>query len=329
MTSPDAREPDVRLSRSQMMSASKAYYLEGRSKVDIAGDLGVSRFKVARLLEAARKVGMVSITLNNGASLPGLSAAVAEHLSLRSACVVEVYGDDKDVRTAVGRATGDYLRDSLADGEVLGIGWGRTLGAMFDNIDSLPNIEVLQLSGRLHGTGWQSDQELMSKAAAITGKTPHVITASFFADDPRATIALRRTPEVASVMSRFEDLTVAVVGIGAIGPRPISMAYANLPQRFLRQLFGSGAVGEVQGILFGEDGRPIRTKLGQHTLAITAQQLARIGRVIAAAADPAKARAVRAVCSSGILTDIVVDVSLAHALLALPRITSTARVASR
>ena len=36
-------------------SVARRYYLEGKSKIEIAEELGMSRFKVARLLETARK----------------------------------------------------------------------------------------------------------------------------------------------------------------------------------------------------------------------------------------------------------------------------------
>ena len=45
----------------------RQFYLEGVSKVDIAERLGISRFRVARLLEAARESGMVRIEIG----LPG------------------------------------------------------------------------------------------------------------------------------------------------------------------------------------------------------------------------------------------------------------------
>ena len=39
----------------------RRYYLDERSKVEIAEELGVSRFKIARLLEVARDSGLVRI----------------------------------------------------------------------------------------------------------------------------------------------------------------------------------------------------------------------------------------------------------------------------
>ena len=46
-------------------TVARRYYLEGASKSDIATELGLSRFKVARLLEGARASGIVRIELES------------------------------------------------------------------------------------------------------------------------------------------------------------------------------------------------------------------------------------------------------------------------
>ena len=45
----------------------RQFYIEGVSKIDIADRLGISRFRVARLLDSARETGMVRIEIG----LPG------------------------------------------------------------------------------------------------------------------------------------------------------------------------------------------------------------------------------------------------------------------
>src|SRR2546428_7806759 len=54
----------------------RQFYLEGVSKVDIADRLGISRFRVARLLDSAREagVGRIQIGLPRGKLGPGPSA---------------------------------------------------------------------------------------------------------------------------------------------------------------------------------------------------------------------------------------------------------------
>lgn len=303
------------------MSVSKAFYLEGKSKVQIADELGLSRFKVARAIEEAHEVGIVSITINSNAAMPELSEQLAAHLRLRRAHVVEVYGDEENVRAAVGRAAGTFLREGLGDGEVLGIGWGRTLNTMFDDLDHLPQVEIIQLSGKFGGDVHDSAAELTRRTVALTGGAARIIRAPFFIDDARQATAVKRHPRVASVVADFDRITTAVVGIGAVLPVPISVAYSAMPERVVERVMRSGAVGEVQGSLFAADGHPVDMRLWRHTLSIPSQQIARIPRVLAAVADPQKARAVHSVCCSGILTDLVLDVELAMALLALPPIT--------
>lgn len=312
--------------RRLLMTLSKEYYVEGFTKVQIAERLGISRFKVARCLDEARELGMVSITLNSNRPMSELSDALAKHLGLRGACVVEVYGGANEVRAVVGRSAGTYLRSGLEDGEVLGIGWGRTLNTMFDNVQHLPHVEIVQLSGKFGGDVHNSAAELTRRMAALTRGAVRVIPAPFFFDDARQATAVRRQAGVSLVVDGFNRITTAVVGIGAVLPTPISVAYSAVPERFTERLLQSGGVGEVQGMLFADDGHEVDTRLwGHHTVTITPKQLRKVRRVIAAASDPLKARAVRSVCCSGILTDVVIDVELAMALLRLPPITEASQ----
>lgn len=304
--------------RRRLMLVSRRYYLDGRSKVQIAAELGLSRFQVARALLKAREVGIVTISLSNGVPMEELSERLRLHLQLRRAHVVEAYGDENSLRTDVGQAAGAVLADGLTDGEVLGLGWGRTLNAMMDRLDHLPAVEVLQLSGRFGADIRNAAAELTRRTIALTGGAAHAIPAPFFVDDARAVNALRRRKEVASVVAGFARITTAVVAVGAVRPRPISIAYSGIPERFTEQVLRSGGVGEVCGNLFAEDGSVIDSSLWRHTLAITAEQLRRVPRVVAAAGHPVKADAVRAVCAAGLPTDLVVDVELANALLRMP-----------
>src|SRR6202161_4504717 len=65
----------------------RQYYLEGASKIEIADRLGISRFRVARLLDSARDAGMVRIEIGlPGGSLDaGLSAELCGAFGLKYA----------------------------------------------------------------------------------------------------------------------------------------------------------------------------------------------------------------------------------------------------
>src|SRR5438874_12128198 len=75
----------------------RQFYLEGVSKIDIAERLGISRFRVARLLDSAREAGMVRIEIGlPGGSLDtGLSAELCSAFGLKYAFAFNVPDEDE------------------------------------------------------------------------------------------------------------------------------------------------------------------------------------------------------------------------------------------
>ena len=78
----------------------RRYYLDGRSKVEIAEEFALSRFKVARLLDDARTSGLVRIEIGHpGVVDVELSARLMDALGLTH-CVVTDTPDDHPARCA-------------------------------------------------------------------------------------------------------------------------------------------------------------------------------------------------------------------------------------
>src|SRR5437868_7753856 len=111
----------------------RQFYLEGVSKVDIADRLGISRFRVARLLDSAREAGMVRIEIGlPGGSLDaGLSAELCSAFGLRHAFAFDFPDEDQPaLRRRLGEAAGQALMDIITPGDVLGMSWARSLSAL-------------------------------------------------------------------------------------------------------------------------------------------------------------------------------------------------------
>src|SRR6478752_10715630 len=76
-------------------TVARRFYLEGASKSEIAQELGLSRFKVARVLDHARSSGLVRIELHYEGELDlDLSVRLASHLQLRRCLVIDAPEDD-------------------------------------------------------------------------------------------------------------------------------------------------------------------------------------------------------------------------------------------
>ena len=107
----------------------RRYYLEGRTRVEIAEEFGLSRFKVARMLEEALESGMVEITIHDPGSIDvDLSAALQKRYALQHAyAVVAQSKNTADRVEAVAKAMADLLQSILREDDVIGIDCGRTM----------------------------------------------------------------------------------------------------------------------------------------------------------------------------------------------------------
>src|SRR3954451_5373607 len=136
-----------------MIDVARRYYLHEQSKVEIAKDLDLSRFQVARLLDSARANGLVHIDIRYP---PPLNTELANHLrdkfDLDSVVVVSAPDDDvARVRQSVGKAAADLLGEIISPTDTLGLGWARTVNSVAKNLAGLPAIPVVQLTGAVIG----------------------------------------------------------------------------------------------------------------------------------------------------------------------------------
>lgn len=315
-------EPEAHSSNSllTMTVVSKAHYLEGLSKVEIARRLGISRFMVARALENALQQGVVTISINSGLLAESTSRKIEKHLNVPRVHVVDAYGSIESLRRIVAQEAGTLLAKTLRDGEVLGLGWGRTLSTLLDHVDDFPSVGVVSLSGQFEADVLGDASALNRRVFALTGYKPATISAPFFMEDSALANQVRRTQRISSVTRLFGRISTAIIAVGSIKPDFMSVAYTGVPNRFSEEVINSGAVGEVCGNLFSAEGLTVRARVAEHRLSITTEELKRVPRVIAVVCGDEKAPALSSVCASGMVTDLVIDTSLADKLLSLPKV---------
>src|SRR5579875_3956717 len=91
----------------------RRFYIDGISKRDIAAELGLSRFKVARTLEQARSSGLVRIELHYDGDIDlDLSTRLRDRYGLRRCLVSDSTAtDDVALRAGLGRTAADLLSE--------------------------------------------------------------------------------------------------------------------------------------------------------------------------------------------------------------------------
>jgi DNA-binding transcriptional regulator LsrR (DeoR family) len=294
----------------------RRYFIEGRSKVEIADEFGLSRFQVARFLEQARESGLVQIRIALPARLDAeLSAQLGAAWGLRHAVVMDTSEEPAEsLRAHLGAVAAALLAEIVSERDVLGMGWGRTMQAVTASLQRLAPCTVVQLTGVV-GTVSANEESLESvrRVAQVSGGPSFPLYAPLLVDTPTTAAALRRQPQVAEALRRHAALTKAVVSVGSWDP-PDSQLLGLLPGAEREALVARGVKAEICSVLLDAAGRPVASELTGRTIAVTAEHL-RIPDLLLVAGGTAKHVAVRAALASGLVTSIVTDAATARAVI--------------
>jgi DNA-binding transcriptional regulator LsrR (DeoR family) len=294
----------------------REYYLEGVSKVDIAQRLGISRFRVARLLDSARESGMVRIEIGwpGGVLDAGLSAELCGAFGLAHAYVFNFPDDDAPLRLRLGEATGQVLMDLITPGDVLGLSWSRTLSRLTASLTQFPPCPVVQLTGAVPPPDGRDLLELVHSVARIGGGPAHAFYAPMLVSDAQTADAIRRQEDIAEAFTLVPSVTKAVVSIGA-WEAGLSTIYDAITSAERSALAALGVSAELAGVFIDADGKLVATPLDSRMIVTPGPMLARIPLVLSVAYGIAKTTAVSAAIRGGLVHGLVTNASLARALL--------------
>ena len=297
-------------------TVARRYYLDGESKSDIAASLGLSRFKVARLIDRALATGLVRIEIDSHGEIDlDLSVRVGAAHGLRHCIVMDAPEEDDDaLRATLGRAAAELLAEILEPGDVLGLSWARSLMAMRTALPRLPRCDVVQLTGSLSLPSDESPIELVRDVARRSDGDAFFFYAPMVLPDPATARVLRTQPEIARAIAAYPRVTKAVVGIGAWAPGLSTVADA-VDESDRRMLHELGVCGELSGVQFDAEGRAVTTPVTERLIGIDAEALHAVPEVIAVAYHVAKAEAVAAAIRGGFVTSLVTHRALGLSLL--------------
>ncbi|MBD8103361.1 MULTISPECIES: sugar-binding transcriptional regulator [Plantibacter] len=300
--------------------AAELYYDETKTQDEIGALLGITRWKVGRLLAQARELGYIRIEIVHPRArrLP-LERALRERFGLADAVVVPSPSDSADLHERVARAAADYLGAMRPVPRTLGVSWGRTLRDIADHLSDgwATGLSVVQING-----GVSLNQRVGTAAA----------TAARIAEKGRGDVTLLPSPAIferlETKLSIESDRTVAEVlrtaaaadtylyGAGVAGPDSALVHSGYLTAADVDVLVARGAVGDVVGRYIDAEGMIVDPTLDERTVGLGLEALRRAGRSIAVIAGAQKHAVARAVVSSGLCTVLVTDEATATALLA-------------
>ncbi|OIJ94963.1 transcriptional regulator [Streptomyces sp. MUSC 14] len=304
----------------QTAAMARRFYLEGKSKTEIADEFGVSRFKVARMLEAALQGGLIRLEVRLPAELDAeCSDALRTQYGLRHCVVFASTEQDRGgavlATQRLGAVAAELLTEIVTETDVLGLVWGPEIEALGRELTVLARCKVVQLSGvtSLRPVN-HSAVEAVRRAASIARGPVYPIHAPLLLPDGETAQTLRRQPGIAEAVNQFPHVTKAIITVGAWEPG-LSTVYDALDENEREQYRREGTCAEVVGQLLDADGQPVAPQLTERTIAISFAELRRVPDVILLADGAERAAATSAALKTGLFNGIVTNTTVAEYLL--------------
>ena len=316
-----ARLDEMRL----VVRVARMYYEWDMKQSAIARQLGLSQPTVSRLLQQAQSEGIIRISVNVPQGVyTDLEEQLVRQYRLRDAIVVDCSGeaDERFIERQIGAAAAYYLESALRPNEIVGISsWSATLLALMDAMHPTPrkgDVRVVQILG---GVGSPSAEvhasRLTSRLADLLGGAAIFLPAPGIVGSAAAREAITADHFVRSALDLCDQVTTALVGIGAIEPSKLLADSGNsFSLAELEDLRRRGAVGDVLLRFFDAQGASVDTPLNQRVISMRLDQLRKVDRSIGVAGGERKYAAILGAVRGGWVNVLVTDHLTARRLIA-------------
>src|SRR3984957_9545480 len=218
-------EQDVREGRSSseelLLRVAWFYYKDELTQDEIAKRLSVSRASVGRMLDRARKVGLVSINLNADHLYAfEVSRQLRHTFGVAEELVIPDHetevGDHHGLNARLGLGGAQFMSTHLRPGGTLGIGWGDTVSRVITSpsFGTVGPVHMVTLTGGVDGylpTFLSSKGEAGAEAETTTAT---IIPAPIVASTPHLAAALKAEPAIQQVLRQACGVDQAIVGVG-------------------------------------------------------------------------------------------------------------------
>ncbi|MBS1675081.1 MAG: sugar-binding transcriptional regulator [Actinobacteria bacterium] len=295
------------------------YYDEDKTQDEIGGLLGISRWKVGRLLQQARIDGIVRIEIvHPRARKLGVERELRERFGLADAVVVPNGSNDAETLARVAQGAADHLTALRPVPKTLAVSWGRTLTAVADRMTDgwARGVTVVQMNGgvsvnRRPGGAATLAATLAQRASGHVALLP----SPAILERLETKQAIERDRTVAGVLAQAAQADAYLFTAGACDAGSAHVENGYLTVSDIDELTRRGAVGDLLGRYIDADGNIVDPELDARTVGLGLDRLHEARTAIFVTAGEAKHDIARTVISANLCTMVVTDEETARSLL--------------
>ncbi|WP_193596271.1 sugar-binding transcriptional regulator [Microbacterium sp. YJN-G] len=302
-----------------MVRVAELSYDENKTQDEIGALLGISRWKVGRLLVHARERGIVRIEIvHPRARRLAVERALVERFGLKDAVVVPAPDEPGAVLERVTRAAADLLAALRPVPRTLAVSWGRTLTAIAEVLPDgwAHGVTVVQANGGVSLNRRSGGAASVAVTIAQRGAGQAVLLPSpAILERVETKLAIEADRTVAAILDQAAHAGTFLFTAGPCDPTSAHVENGYLEAEDVIELARRGAVGDVLGRYIDAEGNIVDPELDARTVGIDLERLRSADRSIFVTAGAAKHDIARTVVSTGLCSVLVTDETTAQALL--------------
>ncbi|MCJ9742822.1 sugar-binding transcriptional regulator [Neorhizobium sp. SHOUNA12A] len=307
---------------SMRLRAAWLYYNQGLTQKDVAERLGLSRSTVIRLLDEAMKRSEVQIWISEGIdTCVELAIRLEKAYGLDEAVVVPAPRDNSAAALAssVGLALGQFLSEVVQDDMTIGVGWGRTMTASLGSFrpPRRKNCKVVSLLGGIVAVHQTNPIDYTWRFAGQLGAECYMFLAPLLVDSVKTKRALIEQCGLNTIYDLAENLDLAVVSCGDIGPHSTSLSEGFISKAELDRLIAAGCVCDTMFNFLDEEGRSVDHKLNERVMSVDLDTLRQAKHIVLSSGGAHRAVAIRATIRRVGCNTLITDETAAKELLRL------------
>lgn len=299
--------------------AAQMYYGENRTMQSVATELGVSRSTVSRLLDHARRQGIVRISLHPPMErTSALEHRIRERYGVRAHVAASSRHDEAQRRNeSVAVVAAGVIDQLISPGITVAVAWGQTMTTVVPRLSrrEVPGMHVVQLNGAVNsepegiGAPLGSGIGVVERFASAYSARSHVFAVPAFFDYEDTKRAMWRERSTRRVLDLRRRAQLAVFGVGTFSEGRPSQVYSGgyLSRDDLNSLTTENVVGDICTVFLRSDGTWEDIELNRRASGPEPTELKKVPQRVCVVNGPHKVPALRGAMAADLVTDLVLD----------------------
>ncbi len=239
----------------------------------IAQELGISRQRAQRLVARAYAEGLVKVRIEHPvAQCLELERQLRNRFGLSKARVAPGLGERGEPLRAISPYAAHEFEQIFQDpaAKIIAFGTGRTLRAVIDQMQSVDggHHKVVSVIGNVAPDGSASFYEVIMRIADKTNAPHYPMAVPVLARNDEEFALYRSLPHVQNTIALADQADVAIMGIGQMNENAPLLLDGFITRDELDELRKAGAVGEIGGHIFDQNGHYLDHRINDRMLGV-------------------------------------------------------------